>query len=218
MNSFNRLTAVRIATVSLLLAAVASPVAWFVARENAEESTVLLAMEESQRLVRHFDVFSMRQPDAVAHATRAAGTIAGGLFDIAEIYDGTGERLAEAMTADGAQVEGIIPHHARPAYSAASYESLKLPDGRWVMRVFIPLRMADGSQSPIDGYFEGVRVIPDWQRQQMLGSALSAALMAGLASMSASLRSICSLARISALMERPAPSACSSSSAPDPKG
>lgn len=183
MNSFNRLTAVRIATVSLLLAAVASPVAWFVARENAEESTVLLAMEESQRLVRHFDVFSMRQPDAVAHATRAAGTIAGGLFDIAEIYDGTGERLAEAMTADGAQVEGIIPHHARPAYSAASYESLKLPDGRWVMRVFIPLRMADGSQSPIDGYFEGVRVIPDWQRQQMLGSALSAALMAGLAAL-----------------------------------
>ncbi|UCV09380.1 HD-GYP domain-containing protein [Dechloromonas denitrificans] len=183
MNSFNRLTAVRIATVSLLLAAVASPVAWFVARENAEESTVLLAMEESQRLVRHFAVFSMHQPDAVAHATRAAGTIAGGLFDIAEIYDGKGERLAEAMTADGALVEGIIPHHARPAYSAASYESLKLPDGRWVMRVFIPLRMAEGSQSPIDGYFEGVRVVPDWQRQQMLGSALSAALMAGLAAL-----------------------------------
>ncbi|WP_428827379.1 HD-GYP domain-containing protein [Azonexus sp. IMCC34842] len=183
MNSFNRLTAVRIATVSLLLAAVASPVAWFVARESAEESTVLLAMEESQRLVRHFDVFSMRQPDAVAHATRAAGTIAGGLFDIAEIYDGKGEKLAEAMTADGTLVEGIIPHHARPAYSAASYESLKLPDGRWVMRVFIPLRMADGSQSPIDGYFEGVRVVPDWQRQQMLGSALSAALMAGLAAL-----------------------------------
>lgn len=183
MNTFNRLTAVRIATVSLLLAAVASPVAWFVARENAEESTVLLAMEESQRLVRHFDVFSMRQPDAVAHATSAAGTIAGGLFDIAELYDDKGRKLAEAMTADGALVEGVIPHHASPAYSEASYESLKLPDARWVMRVFIPLRMSDAGSSPIAGYFEGVRVVPDWQHDQILGSALSAALMAGLAAL-----------------------------------
>ena len=42
MNAFNRKTATRIAAVSLLLAAVASPLAWFVARENAEQGTVVI--------------------------------------------------------------------------------------------------------------------------------------------------------------------------------
>ena len=183
MNAFNKLTAIRIAVVSILLAAIASPVAWFVVRENAEESTVLLAMEESQRLLHHFGAFSLNGPDAAAHATTAANTIAGGLFDIAEIYDRDGNRLAEAMTSDGVQAEGVLLHHDRPTYVAASYESLKLPDGRWVLRVFIPLREAGKGSAEITGYFEGVRIVPEWQYKQMRNSALSAALMAGLAAL-----------------------------------
>jgi len=54
MNSFNRRTAIRIDIVSTLLAAVASPVAWFVAHKKAEEATVSLAVEESRRLLHHF--------------------------------------------------------------------------------------------------------------------------------------------------------------------
>lgn len=183
MNSFNRRTAWRIAAVSVLLAAMASPVAWFVARERAEESTVSLAIEESQRLLHHFDAIALSGPDADAHANDAARTIAGGLFDIAELYDGQGKRLAEAMTADGALVEGILVHHPAPTYTTASYESIKLPDQRWVLRVFVPLRLASQPSSPITGYFEGVRVVPEWQRQQVLESALSAALLVGLASL-----------------------------------
>ena len=53
MSSFKRKVATQIATVSLILATIASPIAWFVARENAEESIVKFAMEESQRLLRH---------------------------------------------------------------------------------------------------------------------------------------------------------------------
>lgn len=52
MPSFKRKVATQIATVSLILATIASPIAWFVARENAEESIVKFAMEESQRLLR----------------------------------------------------------------------------------------------------------------------------------------------------------------------
>src|SRR6185369_6923402 len=91
--------------------------------------------------------------------------------------------LAEAMTAEGAQVEGVLLHHASPAYSEASYESLKLPDGGWVLRIFVPLRIAGSALAPITGYFEGVRIVPEWQRAQMLANALSAALMIGLASL-----------------------------------
>ena len=183
MNPFNKRTAWRIGAVSLLLAFLASPLAWFVARENAEESTVSLAIEESQRLLGHFGAIALSGPDAAAHAATAAKTLTGGLFDIAEIYDGQGQKMAEEMTADGLHLEGILIHHVRPTYTATSYESLKLPDGRWVLRVFVPLRISDTPQSGITGYFEGVRVVPEWQRQQMLDSALSAALMVGFASL-----------------------------------
>jgi len=184
MNSFNKRTALRIATVSLLLAAIASPIAWFVARESAEKSTVALAIEESRRLLVHFDAIALSGPDARDHAQKAAQTITGGLFDIAEIYDHEGRKLAEALTQDGEAVEKLLPKHVRPDYATASYESLILRDDRWALRVFVALREdAANQQSPITGYFEGVRVVPDWQHDQMLADALIAALMAGLASL-----------------------------------
>lgn len=182
MNAFNRRTAIRIAAVSLVLAAIASPIAWFIAREGAEQSTVLLAMEESRRLLHHFDAVALSGPQATQHATTAANAISGGLFDIAEIYDPQGNKLAEAMTGDGAKVESLLPKHGRPAYRSPSYESLKLADQRWVLRVFVPLQETAGV-SAITGYFEGVRIVPDWQSKHMLDDALAAALMAGLASL-----------------------------------
>ena len=87
MNTFRKRTALRIAAVSLLLASLASPVAWLVARESAEESIVSLATEESGRLLHHYDAIDLSGPTAREHAANAAKTIAGGLFDIAEIYD-----------------------------------------------------------------------------------------------------------------------------------
>lgn len=171
--------------VSLLLVAVASPLAWFVAKEKAEESTVLLAVEESRRLLRHFDAIELNKPDAREHASKAVENITGGLFDIAEIYDRDGNKLAESMTDDGKAIEDLLPRHGRPQYSEASYESLKLNGNRWILRVFVPLFEKPESQAPaeITGYFEGVRVISEWQHQQMLDNALSAALMVGFASL-----------------------------------
>ncbi len=182
MNAFNRRTAVRIAVVSFLLAAIASPIAWFVTQESTEEATVSLAMEESKRMLQHFGALALSGPLAAEHAQQAAQTLAGGLFDIAEIYDRNGRKLAEAMTADGERIEEALPKHGAPDYQAASYASLQLPDGRWAMRIFVPLQDPDG-QPGISGYFEGVRIMPTWQREQMLAGALTAALMIGLASL-----------------------------------
>ena len=205
MNSFNKRTAIRISAVSLLLAAVASPIAWFVARENAEENTVSLAMEESQRLLRHLDAIAPGGPNARERAGMAAEIITGGLFDIAEIYDGDGNSLGEAATKDGEKVEGLLPGHVRPQYHEASYESLSLEDGRWVLRVFVPLKEPAGSgKSEIVGYFEGVRIISEWQRQQMLDTALSAALMVGLASLLCGVAIYPVVVRLSADNERKA--------------
>lgn len=184
MNLFQKRTAVRIAAVSILLASIASPISWFVAREGAEESIVSLAIEESGRLLHLYDAITLSGPEAKSHAAIAAKTIAGGMFDIAEIYDRHGQKLAESMTPEGKAAEAFLPKHNAPGYTEASYENLKLPAGHWALRVFVPLRnSATDISSPITGYFEGVRVVPTWQRQQVFTTSLTVALMVCLASL-----------------------------------
>lgn len=184
MNTFQKRTAIRIAAVSVVLASLASPVAWLVARERAEESIVSLAIEESGRLLHHYDAINLTGPSATEHAALAAKTISGGLFDIAEIYDSQGKKLAESLTQEGDAVESTLPKHGVPSYLTESYESLKLAGDIWVLRVFIPLRdSATDMRRPITGYFEGVRVVPAWQRDQIFANSLTMALMVCLASL-----------------------------------
>jgi len=184
MNSFNKRAALRIAGVSVVLALIASPVAWYVAQKNAEDATVALAIEESRRLLYHFNVGKLNDPHEKEDASKAADALTGGLFDIAEIYDANGNKLAVAMTSEGVTVEAALPEHVRPRNKAASFESLRLADKRWILRVFVPLsENAEEAAIQPTGYFEGVRVVPDWQRNQMLANALGAALMVSLASL-----------------------------------
>lgn len=184
MNPFNRRAAIRIAAVSVLLAAVASPLAWMVAHEAAEANTVSMAVEESQRLARHFDVTALQGPNAHSHAQSAADAIVGGLFDVAEIYDQDGNRLAAAMTSAGAELERLLPTHRPPDYTVETHRDLGSANGRWVIRVFVPLKNPEGVRpDEVAGYFEGVRAIPDWQLKQIFQHGLRAALMAGLASL-----------------------------------
>jgi len=184
MNSFQKRTAIQIASVSMVLACLASPVAWFVERERSEEGIVALAIEESGRLLHHYDAIDMSGPNAVEHATVAARTISGGMFDIAEIYDAKGDKLAESMTKEGEAIEPSLPSHGKPGYSESSYESLRLPGDAWVLRVFVPLRNSTTDMTlPITGYFEGVRVVPQWQRDQLFNSSMLVTLMVCLASL-----------------------------------
>lgn len=183
-HSFNKRAAWRIAAVSVVLAGLAAPLAWYIAREGAENEVVALALEESQRFLHHYDAIVLSGPDAVGHAREAAKTITGGIFDIAEIYDRTGQKLAESATEEGEQVEPQLPQHGRPGYTTASYESLRLPDARWVLRVFVPLR-SDRLQhdQPVTGYFEGVRIVPEWQQREINAAAFNVALLACLAAL-----------------------------------
>jgi predicted PurR-regulated permease PerM len=184
MNSFQKRTAQRIAAISFLMAAIASPIAWFVARENAEEGIVSLAMEASDGLLRYFDVLNPSAPNSIENSTHAAKAILGGLFDIAEIYDSQGLKLAEALTPEGKAIESFLPRHDSPGYTKSSYESLKVSGSVWVLRVFVPLRVSKTDKAEqISGYFEGVRVVPVWQLEQIYLSSMMVALMAGLASL-----------------------------------
>ncbi|MEO5693914.1 MAG: adenylate/guanylate cyclase domain-containing protein [Usitatibacter sp.] len=184
MNPFRKRAAIRIAAVSILLASIASPISWFIARERAEEAIIALATEESRGLVNHLNATDLTSGDASQRATLAARSISGGLFDIAEIYDSQGRKLAEAITSTGAAVESALPHHDAPNYTTASYASFALPGNLWIVRIFIPIRKsATDTTGPITGYFEAVRVVPPWQEEQLAASSLSAALMVCLASL-----------------------------------
>ena len=180
MNTFRKRTALRIATVSVVLATVATPIAWFVSRENAEEEVVSFAIEESRRLLLHHQAIRFDGPDAMARAESAAQTLVGGLFEIAEVYTADGQRLAEAMTDAGMQIETLLPKHPPPRYVQTSYENLRTGGDSWIIRVFVPLRQDAG---PISGYFEGVRSIPQWQKQQIVSDAFVVAMMVCLASL-----------------------------------
>ena len=53
-----------------------------------------------------------------------------------------------------------------------------------MLRIFVPLRSsATDTSGPITGYFEGVRVVPKWQEDQLFASSLTVALMVCLASL-----------------------------------
>ena len=84
----------------------------------------------------------------------------------------------------GRSIESVLPKHQGPNYKVPSYDSLVLAGNVWVMRIFVPLH-ADGSAADavITGYFEGVRVVPEWQRDQIFTNALTVSLMVSLASL-----------------------------------
>ncbi|WP_119964044.1 HD domain-containing phosphohydrolase [Simplicispira lacusdiani] len=182
MNQMKRKAAARIALVTLAMAALASPLAWYVSRENAEEEVVALAQEEARRVLRREQALRLDGAQAREHAGLAARQLAGGLFDIAEIYGPDGSKLAETVTPQGEQVEAALPKHGVPRYAEAFYERLTLATGEQVLRVFVPLREAPAG-GPVTGYFEGVRVLPQWQTDQIFSDALVVGLMVCLASL-----------------------------------
>ena len=179
MNSFNRKVALGMGTVSVVLACLAGTAAWLIARENAEDTFVTLAVEDSRRLLQH-EAFRPQGPQATIHAQAAAQALVGGLFDIASIYTVDGMLMAEQMTMAGSALEKDLMPHAPPAYPQAFYESQQLPGNRWVLRMFVPLRSAEQA---ITGYLEGVRLVPQWQRELISSDALKVALMVALATL-----------------------------------
>lgn len=181
MKSFKRLAFWRIASVTVTLSALAAPVAWYVSRQAAEDQVVAFAQEEARRILAHANALDLAGPSAAQHATQAATALVGGLFEIAEIYNASGHKLSEQMTPLGHELESLLPKHGLPTYTRPFYESLQLNQGRWVMRVMVPLRPVPGGA--ITGYFEGVRLTPAWQHEHLQSDALAVALMVCLASL-----------------------------------
>lgn len=206
MDTFKTQAAARIAAVSLTLAVVTTPLAWTTARESAESSTISMAIEESNTLLQRAGDYHRRGgAQAGKVAEDVAQLLAGSLFEVAKIYDREGRSLAIAYRSGHEHLDDKLPpskafqkqKEDAPASAPAdmdyfgslspkpsfepTYDSVELPDGKWALRVVVPLHEAGSAD--ISGFFEGVRIIPAWQEKQISASAWWSALLAGLASM-----------------------------------
>ncbi len=163
MKNLNRKAAIRIALVSISLSIITGFFAWYVSKEKFEDSIISLAYEEAEK------TSSMKRIDGKDSTPAAiANHLTGGLFDIAELYDTFGNKVGESLTDAGEHIEHQLPKHVFLNKKEAIYQSFHFPNGEWVLRVFVPLFNKVQENTTVQlGYFEGVRVVPDWQKEQI---------------------------------------------------
>lgn len=174
---FHRKLALGTAGVALAVAALTGIGAGLVAHDRLEDTLVAQTTEDARRLLRQ-EGFRPEGVQATRNAQAAVQALAASHFDIAQIYTAGGLLMAEQFSADGRALEAELPPHAARSYTAAWYERRWLPGRRPVLRVFIPLRNEGQS---LAGYFEGARLVPDWQRQRMLTDARRTGYLTALA-------------------------------------
>lgn len=179
--TYNQKAAIRITIITLCVSMFFGTMSWFFAKEKAEENAVAIATEESQRLIQHFTTSEQGIVLTRQTAKIAADAIIGGLFDIAEIYSSSGDKLAEALTEKGELIEDQLPKHISPDYDKNHYESFYTTEDEWVLRIFVPLYTSAQEIEQI-GYFEGVRVVSSWEVSSIQMTAFFSAIMASLAS------------------------------------
>jgi len=182
LTQLRRNAAIRIAGISVILALLTSITSWLVAREKAEVGVVSLVTEEAHRILLDRKAIDLSSDDAKINASKAAQILSDTLFDIAEIHSPNGEKLAESTSFNGSQIKPFLPSHHSSKYMTSYYEIILLPRDQWVLRVFIPLidRSLGGV---VTGYIEGIRVIPDRQKHEILNSSLTTSLMVSLATL-----------------------------------
>lgn len=177
MATLNRKIAFGIGSVSVAVAFLLSTVAWWMSREHAEETIVAMAIHESRQLLSQ-DSFRLEGESAQSNAAGASRILVAGLFDIVDLSTANGELLAQAITPAGRSIEQELATAAAPNYQQPYYERQRLPSKRWALRVYIPLQ---SSAQTITGYLVGVRLIPQWQYEQIRADAFKTALLTALA-------------------------------------
>ncbi|ABM04703.1 metal dependent phosphohydrolase [Psychromonas ingrahamii 37] len=184
MTNFKQKAAIRIGCASLILAIISSVFAWYISKENFEKSIISLAYEESHRLIMHHKSIDQKSDNGETVIQQGVQTLTGGLFDIAEIYDVNGKKLAESLTAEGKKIEDQLPEHVFLNTNKSEYESVTLANGEWVLTVFVPLHSLTETKLNTDlGYLEGVRIVPEWQKKQIFQNSFIVSMLVSLAAL-----------------------------------
>jgi HD-GYP domain-containing protein (c-di-GMP phosphodiesterase class II) len=154
--------------------------AWVYSRDNAENTLVTAAVEDTLRLLQQ-EAFAPVGPQSNRQAQAAAQALSGGLFDSVEIYNAHGALMAEQQTDLGRALTQELGLRITPVFQQSYFESQTLPGKRQLQRLYIVLH---GPDQKITAYVQGARLLPHWQieliNSEALKSALLVALSAGL--------------------------------------
>ena len=180
MRTYPRKLAFRISAVALAVAALTGVAAGLIARDKGEDTLVAQTVQAAQRLLRA-DGYRPEGVQGTRNAQAAAQALAAAYFDLAQIYTAGGLLMAEQMSESGRALESELPArgaNVTRSYTQPWYERRWLPGRRPLLRVFVPLR---DDQQTLTGYFEGARLVPDWQSERLDGDALRVGLLVALA-------------------------------------
>ena len=180
MQAYPRKLAFRITAVSLAVAALAGVAAGLLARDKGEDTMVAQTVADAQRLLSQ-EAYRPEGMLATRNAQAAAQALAATHFDTVQIYTPGGLLMAEQRSPAGRALQSELPAsngNGTRAYTQPWYERRWLPDGRQLLRIFLPLR---GDGQSLAGYLEGARLLPDWQRRRLDDDARRAGLLVALA-------------------------------------
>jgi HD-GYP domain-containing protein (c-di-GMP phosphodiesterase class II) len=163
--------------VTLAVAALCGLGASLVASDKAEDSLVAQATEDTLRLL-HREDYLPEGPQATRNALAAVQALSAGYYDIAQIYTAGGLLMAEQTSTQGKALETELHARTTHDYAIAWYERRWLPGRRPLVQVFIPVR---NESQQLVAYFEGARLVPDWQQERMQSDAQRVGLLAAFA-------------------------------------
>lgn len=170
MQAYSRQLALRIAAVSLAVAALAGVAAGLIAQDRGENTLVAQMVDDTQRLLRQ-EPYRPEGVQATRNAQAAAQALAAAHYDIAQLYTAGGLLMAEQFSAAGRALEQEMPTASGKGargYTQPWFERRWLPGRRPLLRVFIPLR---DEQQLLTGYFEGARLVPPAQQERLAADA-----------------------------------------------
>lgn len=180
MQAYSRKLAVRITAVSLAVAALAGVAAGLLARDKGEDTMVAQTVADAQRLLSQ-EAYRPEGMLATRNAQAAARALAASHFDTVQIYTPGGLLMAEQRSPMGRALQSTLlagNGNGARAYTQPWYERRWLPDGRQLLRIFLPLR---GDGQSLAGYLEGARLLPEWQRRRLDDDARRTGLLVALA-------------------------------------
>lgn len=181
MNSFNKKLLQRISLICISLAILFGFATHRITVKVFEHGSIHNALHTAEPLYQLLLPDQLDKPGHLKKIQEALHNIIQfAVFENAELYDAEWNKLAEAndpkINALHRQLIFKYPH-PHGALHQPFYESIYLADGRHAVNVFVPLHLnPDDADSALLGYFEGLRITPQWRQDQINLISYAAAL------------------------------------------
>jgi len=161
----------------------------FLMKSEALETMTYLAEEDTERV--HAQMVAALTGDSEAGKKeplqKSLDQMIGGLFDWAEVYSLSGQKVVESSTKEGKRLESGLPKHKVVGITEPT-TTIDESGDHSIVRIVLPIyKSAEKNNADLTGYIELGRDVPYWSKRQtknvviaIVVIAASAALIGGL--------------------------------------